>query len=171
MKELSADLMLVGDALQEAWRTEHQGRKQSSRPRRLILALTLIALAVGAGAAIGGSFLKTADDQEAGLVAGWQLFAGSDPVCERLSAVSFNCTLAQPPTGMTFYDEQGNQLLDAFLGIKAETVDSTRHIDGACAALSRDGRRWECLLGGEAVKRGWLAPNRLGTFLPETPTG
>jgi hypothetical protein len=102
---------------------------------------------------------------------GWWLFHGSNPRCEARSATSFHCTLDEPPTGMTFYDEDGRELLDVFLGMKATTVDSDLRIDGACVSVRADGRAWDCYLGREAVERGLLHEHLLGQYQPEPPTG
>ena len=143
---------------------------QLRRPRRLLLVLALFAAIVCGGAAIAADVLKSAEDEQQGMIEGYQLFDGSRPTCESLTSTSFRCTLAKPPTGMTFYDEHGQKLLDRFLGIKAETVDSTQHVDGACVSIRADGRAWNCFLGEEAVKHGLISAEMLGVYRPEAAT-
>jgi hypothetical protein len=173
MIELTEQLDHVGDVLQTAWRRDHarSGRfVRLRRPRRLLLVLALFAAIVGGGAAVAADVLKSTEDEQQGMIEGYQLFDGSRPSCESLTSTSFRCTLEQPPIGMTFYDEHGHQLLDRFLGLKAETVDSTRHVDGACVSIRPDGRAWNCFVGDDAVKHGVLRAERLGIYQPETPT-
>lgn len=173
MTEATTQLERVGDALQTAWRADHlRGqRTRLRRPRRLALVLALTATVVGAGAAIAAGVLKTVAEEQQGIVQGHQLFEGNQPNCESLTATSFRCTLAKPPTGMTFYDKDGRVLLDRFLGVTTLTVDSTGHVDGACVSISSGGREWNCFLGQDAVTRGLLSPQLLGTYQPDTPTG
>jgi hypothetical protein len=173
MTDLTVQLDHVGNALQRAWRLDHArgGRLvRFPRPRRFLLVLALFAAIVGGGAAIAADVLKSTRDEQLGMIEGYQLFAGSRPSCESLTSTSFRCTLEEPPTGMTFYDESGHKLLDRFLGLKAETVDSTRHVDGACVSIRADGRAWNCFLGDDAVERGLLRAEMLGRYQPETPT-
>ncbi|MBA3366689.1 MAG: hypothetical protein H0U03_13065 [Actinobacteria bacterium] len=126
--------------------------------------------------------LKSAADEEQGIVGGHQLFAGSEPTCKPVSATSFRCTLDRPPTGMTFYteDRKGSTVYDGkrftpvfdkLLGVKVETVDSTRHVDGGCVSISADGRTWNCFLGQSAVDHDIIGPALLGAYLPEPATG
>jgi len=173
MTEMTEHLDHVGDVLQDAWRRDHARSArfvQLRRPRRLLLVLALFAAIVCGGAAIAADVLKSAEDEQQGMIEGYQLFDGSRPTCESLTSTSFRCTLAKPPTGMTFYDEHGQKLLDRFLGIKAETVDSTQHVDGACVSIRADGRAWNCFLGEEAVKHGLISAEMLGVYRPEAAT-
>ncbi len=173
MTDMTEQLDHVGNALQRAWRLDHSrsGRLfRLRRQRRLLLVLAIFAAVVGGGAAIAAGVLKSTEDEQQGMIEGYQLFDGSRPSCESLTSTSFRCTLKESPTGMTFYDQNGHQLLDRFLGLKAETVDSTRHIDGACISIRIDGRAWDCFLGDDAVKHGLLGAQRLGVYQPETPT-
>jgi hypothetical protein len=72
--------------------------------------------------------LKSSADEERGILGGWDLFQGSDATCQQLSATSFHCTPQRPPAGTTFYDKNGQQVNDVFLGMKTATVDSNLHI-------------------------------------------
>lgn len=173
MTEMTTQLECLGEALQAAWRADHaRGRRtRLRRPRRLALVLALTVTVLGAGAAIAAGVLKTVAEEQQGIVQGHQLFAGSQPSCESLTATSFRCTLEKPPTGMTFYDQEGRLILDRFLGVTTPTVNSTRHVDGACVSTSSGGLEWNCFLGQEAVTRGLLNQQLLGTYQPDTPTG
>jgi hypothetical protein len=171
MSALSADLTEIRrDLLAAAAADAARAARQRPR-RRLVVVAAALALLGTAAAAIAGGLLKSAIEEEAGVLGGHQLFAGSQPNCEPLSPTSFRCTLERPPTGMTFYREDGTLANDLWLGVKAATVDSTQHIDGACVSIRADGRAWNCYLGQEAVERGLLAPSMLGRYQPEPPTG
>lgn len=173
MTEITDPLELVGDALQRAWRRDHLNRQQrstASRRRPFVVASVFSALVLGGGAAIASSLLKSPADEQTSMIEGYRLFEGSQPTCESLSPSSFHCTLKTPPTGETFYYQDGTQALDLFLGIKAETVDKNRRVDGGCVSVSADGRSWDCYLGEAAVAHGIISRTFLGTYLPEPPT-
>lgn len=185
MTDVSAQLDQLGDALQRAWREDHLKRRRRlflRRPRRLVVVLALVATATVGGAAIAAGVLKSPADEQRGIIAGHQLFADSEPTCDSISPASFRCTLERPPTGMTFYrdDPEGSTVyrgkrytpaLDMFLGVTTQTVDSTRHVDGACVSISANGRVWNCFVGKEAVEQGLISPELLGAYQPRTPTG
>jgi hypothetical protein len=174
MNEVAEQLELVGDALQRAWRHDHVTHRQQPITRfgrrRVAIAATLAVLALGGGVALAANFLKTPAAEETGMTEGYRLFVGSHPNCTSVSATSFHCTLATPPSGETFYNQDGSQALDVFLGMKAETVDADRHVDGACVSVSTDGRSWDCFLGDAAVSQGLIDRGYLGTYLPTPPT-
>ena len=175
MTQVSEQLDLVGDALQRAWRADHladRRRTRLHRSRRLLVVLALVALAAMAGgAAVAADLFKSADEEEAGLVVGHRIFEGSQPRCVARTASWFRCTLARPPTGMTFHDQRGRLVLDRFKGMKFQTVDATRHVDGGCVATSADGRSWDCYLGRAAVEHGIIDAGFLGVYQPEPATG
>jgi hypothetical protein len=172
MTEITNELDLLGDRLQRAWRADHRKRAATTRRRRRItIILAAVVLLLAAGAAIASSVLKSSRAEEQGLLKGHLLFKGTQPSCEQLTPTSFLCSLDKPPTGMTFYAQDGKRLTDAFLGVKTATVDENRHVDGGCVATSADGRRWHCYLGEEAVRQDIISADFLGAYLPETPTG
>ena len=173
MTDIAEQLDQVGNALQRAWREDHSShpRRAVRRPRRLVLGIVIAAVVVGGGAAIAATALKSAADEQQGILDGHLLFTGSQPTCEALTASSFRCTLEEPPTGMTFHDQSGRPLLDRFLGVTTETVDSTHHVDGGCVSISADGRVWNCYLGQSAVEHDIIGPGFLGAYLPEPATG
>jgi hypothetical protein len=104
------------------------------------------------------------------MVDGYRLFAGSQPTCVSTSTTSFHCTLTTPPTGETFSNADGTPLTNVFLGMKAETVDASKHVDGGCVGVTADGLAWDCYLGQAAVDHGIIGQSFLGTYLPEPPT-
>jgi hypothetical protein len=138
----------------------------------MALLVSFTVLLVGTGAAVGASMLsKSSADEEQGLLEGYALFKGTNPICRQLSVVSFSCRLDRPPTEITFYSKDGQRLTNAYLGVKAETVNTHRRVDGGCVSISTDGRDWRCYPGEEAVARGIVDRSFLGTYLPEPPTG
>ena len=172
MNETAHELKSLGDSLQRAWRADH-GRRRGARSRRTRLAIVfgLIAVLVAAGAAVGSRVLKTTEEEQQGLLGGHLLFKGTDPTCRQLTAASYSCVLARPPTAMTFYDDKGDRLTDVFLGVKTATVDTDKRVDGGCVSTSADGTRWDCYLGEEAVRHQIVSRDFLGKYLPEPPTG
>lgn len=172
MTEINEQLLRVGDELQRAWNADHRRRPSTSfwQRRRPALIVALVLVALSGGAALAAAVLKSPAEEEQGILAGHLLFAGAQPQCEALTATSFRCTLEEPPTGMTFYREDA-QVFDEFLGMKVETVDSTRHVDGGCVSISADGRSWNCFLGQSAIDHDIIDPGFLGTYLPEPATG
>lgn len=173
MTHVDARLEAVGEALHRAWSEDVARQRRSLLPRQgrvAIVAAVVIAAAV-AGGAIASGLLKSEADEERGLVQGHSLFEGSTPTCVSRTANSFRCTLERPPTGMTFYDEDGRVVRDRFLGTKFQTVDASRRIDGGCVAVSDDGRAWDCYLGREAVERGIIGPDLLGVYQPQRASG
>jgi hypothetical protein len=182
--ELPAHLEQLGADLDDAWSRRFARRRAlPRRPRRLVLVLAFVAAFVVGGAAIAAGVLKTAADEEQGLLDGHLLFSESRPQCEQQTATSFRCTLDKPPTGMTFYEEitptgstvyekgKWKPVYDKFLGVKIETVDSSKHIDGGCVSISADGRTWNCYLGQGAVDHGIISADLLGQYLPQPATG
>lgn len=168
MNEIAQELRVVGDALEHAWRQDVSARRLPRR--RIMIGVLAAAMLLGAGAAIGSGVLKSEEEQAEGLLGGYRLFENSTPTCTSISVTSYRCILDRVPTGMTFFDEDRQPVYNKFLGLKVATVDATLHIDGACVAVSADGRRWDCYLGEEAVRRGLLRRNLLGTYMPNPPT-
>lgn len=184
MTEISERLLRVGDELQRAWNADHRLRPSTSlwRRRRPALVVALLLVALSGGVALAAAVLKSPAEAEQGILDGHQLFAGAQPQCEALTAMSFRCTLAEVPTGMTFYrqDPAGSTVVDGktyspvfdkFLGVKVATLDSTKHVDGGCISISADGRIWNCFLGQSAIDHGIIGPSILGDYMPRPPTG
>jgi hypothetical protein len=174
MSDPTDRLALAGDALVRAWRSDFEGRSQHNRlrrPRTFVLAVAAI-LAVSGGVAFATSILvKSPKDEQTGMVEASTLFRGSSPICVSVSPDAFHCTLDRPPTGETFYSQDGKQLLNAFLGMKQATVDSTNHIDGGCVSDRPDGLSWQCYLGSAAVSHDIISESFLGTLSPGPAAG
>jgi hypothetical protein len=172
MNEPAHELEVVGDALQRAWRADHDRcRRAHQRRFRLALVFVLSVVFVAASVAVASSVWKSASDEEQGLLGGHLLFKGTEPRCQQLTASSYSCVLARPPTEMTFYREDGRPRAGAYLGVKTATVDAHKRVDGGCVATSGDGRKWRCYLGEEAVRNGIVSRDFLGESLPEPPAG
>lgn len=142
------------------------------RPR-IVIAAALVS-AVAGGAAIASAVLKTEAQEERGILDGHLLFSDSKPTCEQRVPDFFRCTVEKPPTGMTFYDEiDGNlrPVYNKFLGVKVQTLDATKHIDGGCVSISADGSTWNCYLGQSAVDHGIISADLLGRYQPEPAAG
>jgi len=173
MQQLPNHLEQLGRDLDQAWQRRYLStpRPLAWRPRRLTIALALGAALVAVGAAIASGLLKTSAEEEAGLLGGHLLFQGSNPTCVQRGPDFFRCTLSAPPTGMEIFDEHGRRVYDQFAAFKVPTVDTTKHVDGGCVALSDDGRIWDCYLGQSAVDHGIIGPQLLGAYEPVPPTG
>lgn len=174
MSDPTDRLALAGDALVRAWRNDlavRVDRKRLRRPRTVVLAIAAI-LAIGGGVAFAASaLLKSPQAEQTGMVEASTLFRGSSPVCVSVSADAFHCTLDRPPTGETFYSQDGKQLLNAFLGMKQTTVDSTHHIDGGCVSDNANGLSWQCYLGPAAVSHDIISEGLLGKLSPGPAAG
>jgi hypothetical protein len=158
MSEIAQELKVVGDALERAWRREVAARKLPRR--RIVIGAFVAVMLLGAGAAIGNGVLKSDADEEASLVAGHSVFEGASPTCVRRSTTAFHCTLDRAPTGLTF------DVPNAYLGVKVQTVDANKRVDGGCVSVSADGRSWDCYLGEAAVTHGIIGPDFLGEYQP-----
>jgi hypothetical protein len=163
-----AELVRIGDALEAAARRDlrRASPRAKSQRRHMFVAVAAALLLLGAVAAgIAASVLKTAAQEEQGLLDGAATFAGTNPKCVQFSNIHLHCVLAHAPTELTFSPAA------SYRGVKMESVDSTKHVDGGCVATSDDGRIWECYLGDEAVRRGLIGKDFLGQYLPEPPHG
>ena len=147
-----AALQTLGDELEHAIRRDLRARRRMSR----ILAVAVVALVMGAGAALG-SRLLSAHEIEAGMPARSALFGGTHPTCTlRPDGVTYTCTLASLPTEETSDDwTNAKEVL---------TVDE--HIAGGCIGRDPEGRHWDCYLGEEAVRRQILDRDLLGAYAP-----
>jgi hypothetical protein len=136
-----------------------------------VLAIAAILAITGGVAFAASTLLKSPQDEQTGIVEASTLFRGSSPVCVSVSADAFHCTLERPPTGETFYSQDGKQLLNVFLGVKQTTVDSTHHIDGGCVSDNADGLSWQCYLGPAAVSHDIISEEVLGKLSPGPVAG
>jgi hypothetical protein len=170
----------LGAELDAAWKRRYGTRRR----RRLVVAIAVLAALVVGGAAVAAGVFKSTAEEEQGLLDGHTLFSGSKPTCVSRSATVFRCTLEKPPTGMAFYEVDPNaanpkkptpsemkRVYDQFLGVKVETVNADKRIDGGCVSISADGRTWDCYLGRSAVEHEIIGPDLLGQYLPQPAAG
>jgi hypothetical protein len=170
----------LGVKLDAAWKRQYGTRRR----RRLMVAIAVLASLVVGGAAVAAGVFKSAAEEERGILDGHVLFSGSKPTCVPRSATVFRCTLEKPPTGMAFYEvdpgaanpkkpapNEMKRVWDKFLGVKVETVNADKRIDGGCVSISADGRTWDCYLGQAAVEHEIIGPDLLGQYLPEPAAG
>jgi hypothetical protein len=152
------NLQLLGDALERAARRDLRPRR-----RTLVrgLAVAAVVAALGSGAALA-SGLFSSRQVEQGMPAGSAIFGGTHPSCTlQGDGVTYACTLATLPTQEILADHRGAK----------ELVTIDRHIAGGCIGQDREGRRWDCYLGREAVKRKILVSDLLGEYAPGPSRG
>ena len=148
----NVDLHQLGDVLEDAARRDLRPRRRTV-VRGLVVVAAIGAIAAG-GAVAAGRFLS--EEQVAlGMPAGSAIFGGTRPSCElQDDRVTYACTLASLPT---------EEVIDDHTGAK-QLVTIDRRIAGGCIGQDREGRRWNCYLGDEAVKREILVRNLLGEY-------
>jgi hypothetical protein len=145
---LSPHLAQLGDELERACAANLAGRPR--RTRRMVLVAAVVAAVLGGAAAIAAEQLSTTEVANS-LPAGTAALIGTDPTCTVVKQdVEYHCVLAKPP-----YPEVSD-----WKGTKEATVDSTKHVNGGCEALTSDGLVWECWIGeaavGKAISQGFL---------------
>jgi hypothetical protein len=178
--DLPDHLEQLGVKLDAAWKRQHGTR----RSRRLVVAIAVLAALVAGGVAVAAGVFKSAAEEEQGILHGHVLFSGSKPTCKPRSVAVFRCTLEKPPMGMAFYEvdpsaanpkkpapNEMKRVYDKFLGVKVETVNADKRIDGGCVSISADGRTWDCYLGHSAVEHEIIGPDLLGQYLPQPAAG
>ena len=144
---LSPRLVRLGEDLERACAADLTARPRRLRvTRRMLLVAVIVAAVLGGAAAIAADQLGTGDlgtgDVAQSLPAGTAALIGTDPTCTVVKQdVEYHCVLAKPP-----FPEVSD-----WTGAKEATVDSTKHINGGCEALSSDGLEWECWIGQAAV--------------------
>lgn len=166
MIDVDIELVRFGNQLKLAAELDLAGKPRALRlPRRRMLVLLAAGFLVlaGVGAGIAATMLKTPAQEEQGLLNGAATFAGTHPICTQQETGHFRCVLASTPTELTFADG------GSYLGVKMESLDSSKHVDGGCVSISAAGRVWDCYLGKEAVRRGIIGSAYLGQFVSEPP--
>jgi hypothetical protein len=148
----------LGDALADGARAE---LRVARRPRRLAIALVVLAVAIPA-VAYGAVRLIDTGTVAASMPAGAAIFEGRNPTCSVVSeGVEYHCTLDRPP----FHE------VDDFTNVKEATVDATKHVNGGCVGLDATGLEWECYLGQRAVEEHIVSQGFLGEYAPEPGHG
>jgi hypothetical protein len=155
---LSPQLVRLGDELERVCAANLAARPRRARRIALIAAVTVAAL--GAAGAIAAEQLSTTDVANS-LPAGTAALIGTNPTCTVVKQdVEYHCVLAKPP-----YPE-----ISDWKGAKEATVDSTKHVNGGCEALTSDGLVWECWIGEAAVGKA-ISQGFLGQYAPEPGHG
>jgi hypothetical protein len=157
----STDLNDLGDALERATAADlHPPRRRV--PRKLLLAAAVVAVAVP-GLAFAGYELISSEQVAASLPAGTKMLIGTDPSCTVVKAnVEYHCVLGKAIPNPEVSDLKGTV---------EPTVDATKHVNGGCRSLTRDGREWECYIGRAAVDQKIIGAGFLGEYAPSPGQG
>jgi hypothetical protein len=173
MTSLPAHLAGLGDDLERAAAADLATGAHTIRPRRrrasrrFLLVAAVVAIAIP-GVAIAANELTSSSDVAASMPAGTLALAGTEPACTVVTdGVEFHCTLARAPADEVT-DADGNP---AWKGTVEPTVDGTKHVNGGCRSLARDGKTWECYLGQAAVDQQIIGQGFLGQFAPAPGVG
>jgi hypothetical protein len=152
----SSRLSRLGDELERACAADLAAARPRRRvTRRALLVAAIAAAFIGGGAAIAADVFSTSDVAHS-LPAGTAALIGTDPTCTVVKeGVEYHCALAKPP-----FPE-----VTDWKGTKEATVDSTKHVNGGCEALTSDGLQWECWIGEAAVGRA-IDKGFLGAYAP-----
>jgi hypothetical protein len=157
--ESTETLDRLGDALEAAASRNLASR---GRPRRRIIAAAVAAVVLVPAAAVAGSRLISNDEVASSLPAGTLSLAGTDPTCATVEdGVEYHCVLAKAPAPE----------VSDWTGTVEPTVDKTKHVNGGCRSLNREGTTWECYLGQAAVDQQIIGAGFLGAFAPSPGVG
>ena len=154
------ELNELGDALERA--VSADVRPKRGMPRKLLLAAAVLAVAVP-GIAFAAHALTTSEEVAASLPAGTRMLIGTDPTCTVVEAnVEYHCVL---------HKAIPSPEVDDLKGTVEPTVDTTKHVNGGCRALTSDGRQWQCYLGRAAVEQQIIDAGFLGEYAPTPGVG
>jgi len=154
---------LVSARSEPPWIAGARQPRRRARRGLALLAATLAVLGIVGGGIAASRLLKSATQEEQGLLGGSALFIGTHPSCTTVSEQQFHCVLESAPTV--------EYVVGSYLGAKMQTVDSSQHIDGGCIARSDDGLIWDCYLGQAAVTHEIIDAAMLGQFQPAPSHG
>jgi hypothetical protein len=160
---LSPRLAQLGDDLERACAADlaAAGPRRLRVTRRMLLVAVIVAAVLAGAAALAADQLGTGDVAQS-LPAGTAALIGTDPTCTVVKeGLEYNCVLTKPP-----YPE-----ISDWKGTVEATVDSTKHVNGGCRALTSDGLEWECYLGQAAVHQRIISRGFLGQYAPEPGHG
>ena len=150
----------LGDKLERACAADLTPRPRR-RTRRMVLVAALVAIVLGAAAAIAADQLATSDVAQT-LPAGTAALIGTNPTCTAVKPnVEYHCVLAKAPAPE----------VSDWKGTVEPTVDATKHVNGGCRALRSDGLEWQCYLGQAAVDQQIVSQGFLGQYAPEPGHG
>ena len=148
MTTIDPRLHLLGDELQLAAKRDLRRRRRPA----VVAATCALLCALGAGAAVAAGVFSS-ETVARGMPAGSAIFGGTEPTCElQDDGITYACTLSSLPTQENIGDH---------LGAK-ELITIDHRIAGGCIGRDHEGRRWDCYLGEEAVKREILVHDLLG---------
>jgi hypothetical protein len=168
MTELDPKLHALGDRLERAATADLAAAAQPvavRRPRRISgrVAMVVAVLAIGVtGVAIAADQLVSSNDVAQSMPAGTLALAGTQPTCTVVTKdVEFHCVLAGTPS----------DAISDWKGTVEPTVDASKHVNGGCRSLARDGREWQCYIGQAAVDQKIIAQSFLGEYAPTPGVG
>jgi hypothetical protein len=165
MTDPSSDLQRLGDALEASTEADLRSQPVATRRRRVttrVAAVAAVLAVVIPGAAIAASQLIGTDEVAQSLPAGTLALAGTNPTCTVVEQdVEYLCTLEHAPAPE----------VSDWKGTVEPTVDSTKHVNGGCRALTSDGREWRCYIGQAAVDQQIIGPDFLGEYAPSPGVG
>ena len=114
------------------------------------------------GVAIAANQLISTNDVAQSMPAGTLALAGTEPTCTVVTKdVEFHCVLARSPAPE----------VSDWKGTVEPSVDASKHVNGGCRSLARDGREWECYIGQAAVDQKIIGQSLLGEFAPAPGQG
>jgi hypothetical protein len=150
------ELRELGDSLESAVAAAILPKpRRARRPRKLVLAIAVLALAIP-GIAIGAKLLVRSSDVAASLPAGTKMLQGTDPTCTVVRQdVEYHCVLSRAIPSPEVADLKGTV---------EPTVDASKHVNGGCRSLTSDGLTWQCYLGQAAVDHQIVGPDLLGVY-------
>jgi hypothetical protein len=161
MTTIFPELRELGDSLESAVAAAIRPQRRA-RPRKLVLVIAVLALAVP-GLAVGASLLVTNADVAASLPAGTKMLEGTDPRCTVVTQdVEYHCVLSRPIPSPETSDLKGTV---------EPTVDATKHVNGGCRSLASDGLTWQCYIGQTAVDQQIIGQSFLGEYAPSPGVG
>lgn len=160
---LAPDLRKLGDELERSVAAAIGASPRRKRvPTRVAIAAALVAVCVP-GLAFAATTLIGGDEVAAGLPAGTRMLEGTDPYCTVVRQdTEYRCVLSHLPAHPEVADLEGTV---------EPTVDRTKHVNGGCRSLRRDGRVWECFLGRAAVDERIIGAGFLGEYAPSPGVG
>ncbi len=165
MTDQTSELNRLGDALEEASGADLRSQATTPRRRRVstrVAAVAAVLAVVIPGVAIAASQLIGTEEVAESLPAGTLALAGTNPTCTVVvQDVEYLCTLEHAPAPE----------VSDWKGTVEPTVDSTRHVNGGCRALTSDGREWRCYIGQAAIEQQIIGPGFLGEYAPSPGVG
>jgi hypothetical protein len=166
MTQLDPRLQALGDRLERAASADlGVGPPAARRSHRVSARLSVLVavLAIGlTGVAIAADQLISTGEVAKSMPAGTLALAGTEPTCTVVTEdVEFHCVLAKAPAPE----------VSDWKGTVEPSVDASKHVNGGCRSLARDGREWECYIGQAAVDQEIIGQGLLGEFAPAPGVG